>query len=224
LTGTHRQQGAAGRGHHAGLQREDVGEVVHRQLVGVGTVNELLGGDLVARHQRVAGRHHDDVLDLDCSLFEVEVLCGRLAGNNADASDLNSLVADVRRADVILPSGNCIEEPVSLGIRAGGKRRPHDDDLRVRDRLVVLVVNASLDLTGGLGCERRSAEAANHRRQCERAHCTGEGPYTLLHHGTILRRRVTNVAAPSCRAVTPGGVVDPVLQRRQGARRREFQR
>ena len=46
----------------------------------------------------------------------------------------------------------------SIGVGPGGEGRPDDDNLRVRDRLVVLVANASLDLTGGLGRERREGE------------------------------------------------------------------
>ena len=188
----------AGARHDARLEGQDVGDAVHRELVGVGTFHALLGGDRVAGHQLVLCRHDRDFVHLHRRGLEGHVRRDRLARQDADVGDPRRLVADEGGLERDEAGRHVVDEVVAVGVGLRPELRADDDDLRVRDGRALLVAHLAFELTSrGLGEKRRRARHQDDCRQRDGPRRTGEGAHTTLLHGHILQRCEPSVANES---------------------------
>ena len=163
----------------AGLELEDLVQVVHRQRVGELAVHPLLGGDLVAGHQRLGLADDGDLLDLHRRLLQLDVHRPRLPGQHLHPVHLGGLVADERGPDGNGARRDVVDEVVALGVREGVERRPHDEHLGVGDGGAGLIAHPAFDLTGrALAEERARSQGQPDRRERDESRGACEGADT----------------------------------------------
>ena len=133
--------------HHAGLEGEDLADVVDGEMRDQVARHGRAGRDLVARHDGVSRRLHRHRADRHRRGRQLDIHRQREAALHANARNLGGRIADESGAYRVGAQRHVVDEVVALVVRQGPEGRADDRHLRVRDRAALLVRHRAFDFS-----------------------------------------------------------------------------